>query len=207
MCSSDHIEGVLLPHGAEVIHKKQYGVISVGQQKQVVRLLDTLRTAKGSQRLRAAEKLAKYGRSVVPAITVMLQDDNVWAAHALGLIGPEAEDAVPALIKSLRQGADGGVRGFSASALRQIGPAAVPAIPALIGALKDKHGNTRMHAAEALGFLSTGEKDVIEALTAALQDVDETVRKAADRSLKRIEVGKPTVQVEEVKRALQAAGQ
>jgi beta-lactamase regulating signal transducer with metallopeptidase domain len=186
-CSSDHIEGALLPHGAEVIHKKKYGVISVGQQKQVVRLLDTLRTAKGSQRLHAAEKLAKYGRSVVPAITEMLQDDNLWAAHALGLIGPEAEDAVPALIKSLTQGSVGSVRGFSASALRKIGPAAVPAIPALIGALKDKHGNTRMHAAEALGYLSTGEKDVIEALTAALQDVDETVRKAAGRSLKRIE--------------------
>jgi HEAT repeat protein len=53
-----------------------------------------------------------------------------------------------------------------------------------------------MHAAAALGYLSTGEKDVIEALTAALKDEDETVRKEAARALKRIGVEKPDVGVE-----------
>jgi hypothetical protein len=163
---------------------------------QIVKLLDTLRTGKGRQRKRASEKLAKYGRAVVPPITEMLQDDNVWAAHALQLIGPKAGDAVPALIESLTKGGVGGIRTFSASALGQIGPAAVPAIPALIGTLKDQHGNTRMQAAAALGYLSTGEKDVIEALTAALEDEDETVRKEAARALKRIGVEKTDAEVE-----------
>ena len=186
-CSSDLIEGVSLPQGVEVIHEKQYNVISASQQKQVVELLKTLRTAKGRDRFRAAEKLSKYSRSVVPAIIPMLQDNNVWAAYALGEIGPEAEDAVPALIKSLTQGGVGGIRGFSASALRKIGPAAVPAIPALIESLKDEHYSTRMHAADALGILSTGEKDVIDALTTTLKDENEKVRKEAAWALKQIQ--------------------
>ena len=182
-CPSGHFED----DATEVFHEKQYTVMSASQRKQAVRLLHTLKTAKGPQRLRAAEKLARYGRSVVPPIMEMLQDNNVWAAHALRLIGSEAEDAVPALIQSLTQGGVGGVRSFSATALGQIGPAAVQAIPALIKALEDERWNTRELAADALGYLSKGDDDTMEALTATLKDENQRVRKAASASLNRIE--------------------
>ncbi len=58
------------------------------------------------------------------------------AALALGLIGPAAKEAVPALIATLRD-EDGLVRGYAAYALGEIGPAANEAVPALEAAARD----------------------------------------------------------------------
>jgi hypothetical protein len=54
-----------------------------------------------------------------------------YAASALGGIGPEAKEAVPALITTLKdQNVD--VRRYAASVLGEIGPPAKEAVPALI---------------------------------------------------------------------------
>ena len=61
------------------------------------------------------------------------------AAVTLGEIGPEAEDAVPILIKLLQdQDAEGFVRANAATALGKIGEGASKAVPALINALQDQ---------------------------------------------------------------------
>jgi HEAT repeat protein len=52
------------------------------------------------------------------------------AAMALDNMGPAAVDAVPALIKALRD-PEGEVRQWSAKALGHIGPGAAAAVPAL----------------------------------------------------------------------------
>lgn len=59
------------------------------------------------------------------------------AARLLGIIGPEAKSAVPALIKALKNG-DRRLRGAAAETLGMIGPDAKAAIPALTAVLGDK---------------------------------------------------------------------
>ena len=75
------------------------------------------------------------------------------AAYALGLIGEEAKDAVPALIQAL-QDQNEDVRMDVAFALGMVGESAVPA---LIQALQDEHVIVRVNAAKALGEIGTLE--------------------------------------------------
>ena len=81
------------------------------------------------------------------------KDDSVrwYAAEALGRIGPDAKESVPALIDALKKDKDDYVRGAADEVLGRIGPDAKKAVPALIGALKDKDDEVRGAADEALG--------------------------------------------------------
>lgn len=78
------------------------------------------------------------------------------AAHALAMIcDPDAEEAVPALVKALED-KNPKVRMTAASALGGIGSAAREAIPALERALQDKDENVRACAAVALKEIRLG---------------------------------------------------
>jgi HEAT repeat protein len=73
------------------------------------------------------------------------------AAHLIGHLGPEAKDAVPALIAALKDDKNSGLRYHAARALGDIGPAAKDALPALVIASKeDKDPAVRFRAAEAI---------------------------------------------------------
>ncbi|MGH7411264.1 MAG: HEAT repeat domain-containing protein, partial [Candidatus Methylomirabilis sp.] len=90
-----------------------------------VEWLGDLRDPSSEIRLRAAQALRHFGSRAAPLLaqTVTDADPNVrWAAaSALGEIGPEAKDAVPALLQALRDPEDM-VRGSVRYALRQIDP-------------------------------------------------------------------------------------
>jgi len=96
------------------------------------------------------------------------------AAVTLGEIGPEAKDAVPALIQLLQdQDAEGFVRGNAARALGEIGSGAVDAVPALKQALQDRE--VRGDAARALGKIGIPiaievAKDTVPALIRTLKN-------------------------------------
>ena len=130
------------------------------------------------------------------------------AAVALGEIGPEAEDAVPILIKLLQdQDAEGFVRANAATALGKIGEGASKAVPALINALRDQDKYVRKDAAEALEKIGTprtiktvkdryrvviplgwtGSEDEVPALIQALQNENKDVRVNAVVTLGQIE--------------------
>ena len=130
------------------------------------------------------------------------------AAVTLGEIGPEAEDAVPILIKLLQdQDAEGFVRANAATALGKIGEGASKAVPALINALRDQDKYVRKDAAEALEKIGTprtiktvkdryrvviplgwiGSEDEVPALIQALQNEDKDVRVNAIVTLGQIE--------------------
>ena len=79
------------------------------------------------------------------------------AASALGRIGPEAKEAVPALIIALNDQSEG-VRSSAASALGRIRPEAKESVPALIIALNDQSEWVRHSAASALGEMGTEAK-------------------------------------------------
>ena len=89
----------------------------------------------------------------VSSQTKALADDNPdvrsTAATVLGTYGPEARDAVPALVAAL-QDKDKHVRRSAAYALARIGPDARDAIPSLKEALKDPDPKLREAAAYAI---------------------------------------------------------
>jgi CubicO group peptidase (beta-lactamase class C family) len=141
------------------------------------------------------------------------------AAEALGKCGPEAEPAIPALIRLLAD-RDPFVNGKSADALSRIGTGSVPrlisalrdgetnvrwcaaialgkigadareAVPVLTGALRDTDDNVRWSAAVALGGMRSGARGAIPALIACLHDRDEDVRRGADQALDAIDPGR-----------------
>ena len=97
---------------------------------------------------------AECGGAVTALLRYALESEHVpvrWkAAEALGSMGPEAKEAIPALAKALR---DMSFQARAAEALSKMGPEAVPV---LIEALGDESVPVRCRAAEALRDM-TGE--------------------------------------------------
>ena len=130
------------------------------------------------------------------------------AAVTLGEIGPEAKDAIPALIQLLQdQDAEGFARANAALALGQIGERTEDAMSVLIQALRDQDKYVRRDAAGALEEIGSpraikaakdryrmvvtlgwiGAEDEIPALIQALQNEDKDVRVNAVVTLGQIE--------------------
>ncbi|MEA5568543.1 HEAT repeat domain-containing protein [Anabaena sp. UHCC 0399] len=112
-----------------------------------------------------------------------LQDSDssvrAHAANALGEIGTQAKDVVPALTNALKD-PDNDVRIYAAYALGEFGmeAEAKKAVPVLINALQDSDGRVRAHVAYAL---SRRIEDYVRTLILALQNPDPQVRaQAAD---------------------------
>ena len=134
------------------------GCIGPSAKTALPALSSALKAPSPSLRLAAAMAIWKIGRrtdGVVPTLVQLLESGkrqdtkeakekiNVsrsinppskLAVWFLGEIGPEAKSAVPALIKTLREG-DVRLRGPAAEALGKIGPDAKTAIPALAAVL------------------------------------------------------------------------
>jgi HEAT repeat protein len=111
------------------------------------------------------------------------------AAEALGQMGPDARDAVPALTEVLKDPQLSSCHPHYALALAKIDrQAAKMAVAVLIQALDAKgHANTRLEAAKALGELGALAREAVPSLRKALDDPDEGVRSEAKEALKKIE--------------------
>jgi HEAT repeat protein len=103
-------------------------------------------------------------------------------ALALGCLGSEAKEAIPALTQALRD-EEVWVCDAVAWALGQIGP---EAIPSLIQALEDPGANVRIAAAWGLGHMDSEAENAIPALIQALGDENESVSAAAGWALGQI---------------------
>ena len=108
--------------------------------------------------------------------------DRIRAAVSLGQIGPQATDAVPALISTLKH-RNANVSVTAATALWRIGQGGKEVVLALIAAINDQDGFVRKSAAEALGKFGLEAKEAVPALIAALQDQDVSVRFSASVAL------------------------
>jgi len=124
------------------------------------------------QAVREGQALVKMGKDVAPALTRMFEDKKaefkLWAAWGLTKLGPEAERAVPALIKGLAH-SNPEVCEAAAEALGNIGSGAKAAVPALINDLRqhfDGHG--RWRSAWALGKIGPDAKTAVPALKEVL---------------------------------------
>jgi HEAT repeat protein len=99
--------------------------------------------------------------------------DNVarfYAIRALGAIGPDAGDGVPALAKVMLEDNDQVLRSEAAKALAAMDPASAAAVPQLAQALDDKYYFVRMNAGLALFRLRTAARPAIPALIKAIKD-------------------------------------
>lgn len=105
--------------------------------------------------LPALHTLAEGGEAVVPGLIKALENPKAryWAAVVITEIGPDAKDAVPALIKVLGD-EQPETRMQAAVALGEIGEASKPAVPALLKALTDKQPSVKYGAAFALGQIA-----------------------------------------------------
>ncbi len=96
--------------------------------------------------------------------------DRLEAMDALGMIGPDAADGVPALAELLAGDPDREIRSRAGLALSKMVPASAAAVPALAKALSDDEPVVRMNAAVTLFRLRTDARPAVPALRAALKD-------------------------------------
>jgi HEAT repeat protein len=92
------------------------------------------------------------------------------AISALGAMGTDASDSIPALSTVLVEDPDREARSMAALALSKMAPASRRAVPALARALGDEEPFVRMNSATALFQLRTGARGAVPALIKAFQD-------------------------------------
>jgi HEAT repeat protein len=119
------------------------------------------------------------------------------AAGVIGFIGPEAKEAVPALLAVLREKDLGDaktahyIRNNVIDALRDIGPNAKAAVPALLAIVQNRGDDDeeRAGAAEALGHIGPAARAAVTTLQKVEKDRSENyrVRQAAERALPKIQ--------------------
>lgn len=167
-------------------------------------LIDTLKAEESRIRSFAADSLGDMDQSdrlssdsagpIVRALMEALKDRNQWvrasAAQALGKIGrnPKRKQELNALIVSslvyALKDREYYAQDAVIKALEELSPRS---IPNLIVALKDKDAFTRSGAAETLGEIGPQAKPAIPALKVALKDQASSVRKIAQKALKKIQ--------------------
>lgn len=123
---------------------------------------------------------------VVPALIGVLREGTLWdkrhAACALGLIGPKAAPAVPALIETLKDVADAALKsawiddtseeyvaGEAAVALGRIGAASKGAVPQLEGLTRGGPRRLRARAHYAIAKITGHTRPQVEAMIRILQ--------------------------------------
>ena len=123
-----------------------------------------------------------FAKSLVPLLIESLgtnSDSNVFrrtqrsrlsaeAAAALGLLGPQARAAIPALVQVLGD-PDELARANAAEAIERIEPANPTALPALLRAMNDPSGRVRYAANEALVEAGPVNTNVVRAFIAAVR--------------------------------------
>lgn len=118
---------------------------------------------------------AKTTKSDVPALAAGLKAESprvrIFAAQALGKLGPDARDVVPALAEVVQKEEDRQARLEAVHAIGAIGPRALGGAVVLGQALNDRDDPAlRLAAAEALGKLGSSAGLALQALLEAAKD-------------------------------------
>ncbi|MHC4645013.1 MAG: HEAT repeat domain-containing protein [Planctomycetota bacterium] len=131
-----------------------------------------------------------WGKKAVPGLIEKLRDpdEREWAVEMLGQLGPDAVDAIPALISVLKSESRSDVRFKIASGLEEIGPAGKAMAPGLIRGLiqlltKDPSSSVRYSIAATLGKLGPEAKAAVPYLIETLETDGEAPRREAAKAL------------------------
>ena len=118
----------------------------------------------------AAKALGRIGPASVPTLIKGLKHDNAYvrssSALALRYLGPDASDAVPALIEVVETDED--ARNPAIQALGAIGQKAAPAVPALVKVLGEGDDTLQYWALDALREIGPGARGAKDAVAKAM---------------------------------------
>ena len=143
----------------------------------------------------ALDTLASLGPKVLPAVMRGLKNEDLrlYAVRIIERFGPEAEEAVPALIELLGEKVssdeDRLLRSHVQFALGVIGPEAKGAVPLLIESLSSDDDDVRNSACYALAKFGPAAQAAVPALRKDLKSEDEFVRLASVWALLKIQPG------------------
>jgi HEAT repeat protein len=113
-------------------------------------------------------------RAALPYLLDATREDQGWgirssAVRAIGYMGPAGADAVPILVKLLKD-PDSKVSGWVLFSLGEIGPPAASAVPVLIKLLRDPNRNIRQFSARALGQIGPAANTAVPALREVMRE-------------------------------------
>lgn len=148
----------------------------------------------------ASSALARAGKLAVDGLSKDVNDGsvflvNVWAAQALCKIGPDAEEALPALQTAVVTAQEQGKSNLGWRNFEPWGRAAIVLISGENGEhiqkialfLQDRDELVRINACRALGQLGSRAVSVLPALNQAKQDTKKNVQECASETISTIE--------------------
>jgi HEAT repeat protein len=141
----------------------------------------------GSDRLQDYKLAMQSWRPL--ALDEIREDDRACILLALGRIGPNSKEAIPALLGVLQDADEQpAYRCLAAEALGRNGPAAKVAVSALMRVFKDEENTALLQAyvAEALGNIGAEAKEALPLLKEATTQRSIGVRRAAAKAVKAI---------------------
>jgi HEAT repeat protein/beta-lactamase regulating signal transducer with metallopeptidase domain len=189
-CEKKRLEAALLAaqeeEDTQIRNTSAYALYRIGaDSKAALKAIETWRMNQ------VAEQAAQKDKSQVPQLIAQLRNpsarnEDLAALNKLIQLGPDAAEAVPALIDYLKNPKSPS-RGNAANALGAIGPAAKEAVPLLIEAVQEDDRAVSISAAWSLGKIGPAAKPAIPALLQALSDAEPIVRLQAAAALWRID--------------------
>jgi HEAT repeat protein len=139
--------------------------------------------------LKVLNQFALHVTDTIPVLTELVRGDEdpgirAAAAEILGIMGPRARAAVPALVRALSHPSLP-LRRSAAATLLKIKPEGKAAVRGLAAALRDRDKAVRDRAAAALGDMGPAAADAVPALLMLLKEeaVQEHVARLAPGSL------------------------
>jgi HEAT repeat protein len=137
--------------------------------------IPAIEAAVTSNALAAGKALGRIGPASVPVLIRLLShekaDVRTWAAWALRYLGPDAHEAVPALVDLINT--DEKARNFAIQALGAIGPKAAPAIPVLTSMLGESDPALRSWALDTVRRIGPEAKDARDAVLKLMTSDDD----------------------------------
>jgi HEAT repeat protein len=171
----------------EDLRKDVFGTLQAIGPATVQPLLDALKDKRSLVRLGAAwvlQQLKVKPDLILPVLLNLLDDKAATirrdSAAIIGMIGPQAKDAVPALIGLIRDHRratderEHDVLGQAICTLGNIGAPSTRAVPEIVEALHSKNENTRIYAAGALGLIGPGAEDGVWELMQLIKNSKES---------------------------------
>jgi len=132
--------------------------------------------------------LHSSAKSAVPFLIQQFSTNNDlidFDFYVLAGLGTNAQAAIPVLTKAFH-GNDPQLRWYAGRALAKVDPNNAELLPAMLTDIKNPDAVTRRFACMVLGELGSNAKSAVPALTEALNDSDEWVRKRANEALTNI---------------------